>query len=181
MKKSRFLSTTTITGQAAGLPYSEITVFKDWNWTPCQADHKQKSWDSGLNYFQYYDMTSVHWPAMRTVYRYDTSVLSNALFTDVVVFCKHIARYNWSRFAGVEMEFNRLAARATAALSNDLNAMLNGFYRFDVAFNQSEEEAKIGYISHCTINLWGVPQQRVWKIDIVCGREGYNPDQVEAA
>lgn len=181
LKKSRWQSTQSIMGQAAGLPNSAITIFKDWNWTPCDADHKQKSWDSGLNYFQYYDMTSVHWPAMRTVYRYDTSVLSNALFTDVVVYAKHLARYNWSRFTGMEMEFSLLATRAATALSNDLSAMLNGFFKFKVEFSQSEEEAKIGYISHATIQLWGNPQQRVWKIDIECYRNGYDPTKTEEA
>lgn len=181
LKKSRWQSTQTIMGQAAGLPHSAITVFKDWNWTPCDADHKQKSWDSGLNYFQYYDMTSVHWPAMRTVYRYDTSVLSNALFTDVIVYTKHLARYNWSRYAGLEIEFNILAARAANSLSNDLATMLGGTFKFSVAFAQSEEEAKIGYISHATIQLWGNPQQRVWKIDIECYRTGFDPTKTEEA
>ena len=175
IKKSRWLSTDSITGQPAGLPNAAIDVFREWNWTPCDADHKQRSWDSGLNYFQFYDMTSVHWPAMRTVYRYDTSVLSNAMFTDVVVFTKHIARYNWSRFAGVEMEFSMLATKATSAVTNDLSAMLNGFYKFSVGFSQSEEEARIGYKSHCTIQLWGNPQQRVWEIDIECYRNGFDP------
>lgn len=181
IKKSRYLSTQSVTGQAAGLPNAAITVFKEWNWTPCDSDHKQKSWDSGLNYFQYYDMTSVHWPAMRTVYRYDTSVLTSALFTDVVVFTKHIARYNWSRFAGVELEFNILASRAQASLNNDLAAMLNGKFNFAVAFTQSEEEAKIGYISHAIIQLWGNPQQRIWKIDIECYRNGYDPTTAQEA
>lgn len=173
MKKSQYQSTQTITGQAAGLPNSQITVFKEWNWTPCDADHKQRSWESGLNYFQYYDTTSIHWPAMRSVYRYDTSVLTNSLFTDVVVYTKHIVRYNWSRYVGVELDFALLSTRATASVTNDLNTMLNGFYRFTVSFSQSDEEARIGYISHATIELVGKAQQRVWKTDIVCKREGY--------
>ena len=174
LKKSRFQSTQSIMGHAAGLPLSEITIFKDWNWTPCDPDHRQRVWDSGLNYFQFYDMTSIHWPAMRTVYRYDTSVLTSTLFTDVVVYTKHIARYNWSRFAGVEWEFSVLAAKATDAVNNDLRVMLNGLYNFSVNFYQTEEEAKIGYISHARIQLWGNPQQRVWVIDIECYRNGYD-------
>lgn len=175
-KKSRYLSSQTITGQAAGLPNSEITFFKTWNWTPCDADHKQRSWDSGLNYFQYYNMTGIHWPAMRTVYRYDTSVLSNALFTDVVVFVKHIVAYNWARFAGVELPFDLVKTQATSAVSNDLAAMLNGFFRYNVEFYQTEEEANLGYKSHCTVQLWGNPQQRVWEIDIECYRTGFDPN-----
>lgn len=178
-KKSLYNSTQLITGTPTGLPRSEISIFKEWNWTPCDADHKQRSWDNGLNYFQYYDMTSVHWPAMRSVYRYDTSVLSSAHFTDAVVFTKHVARRNWSEFAGVELPFEVLKQRAEEAVAGDLAYMLNGFYKSEVEFSQTEEEAKIGYISHCTIKLWGNPQQRVWKIDIECYRNGFDPTAVE--
>lgn len=178
LKKSRWESTTAITGHPGGLPNSAITIFKNnsWNWTPCDADHKQRSWDSGLNYFQYYDQQGIHWPAMRTVYRYDTSVLTSAMFTDVVVFTKHVARYNWSRYAGVELPFSVVGPRAASSVSTDLAVMLNGMYSYDVSFTQSDEEAKIGYISHATIRLWGNPMQRVWKIDIECYRNGYDPD-----
>lgn len=179
VKKSLYQSTGSITGTPTGLPRSEITVFREWNWTPCDADHKQRSWDNGLNYFQHYDMTGIHWPAMRSVYRYDTSVLSSSNFTDAVVYTKHIARTNWSKFAGVEMEFSMLKKQAESAVSGDLTYMLNGFYNNTVTFSQSDEEAKIGYISHCTIQLWGNPQQRVWKIDIECYRNGYDPTAQE--
>lgn len=178
-KKSRYQSTGQITGVPAGLPRSEVTIFKKYNWVPCDADHKQKSWDCGLNYFQHYDMTGIHWPAMRTVYRYDTSVLSSANYTDAVIFTKHIARYNWSRFAGVELEFADFKTQAEEAVGADLAYMLNGRYKYSVEFYQTEEEAKIGYISHCRIKLWGNPQQRVWKIDIECYRNGFDASASE--
>jgi len=173
-KKSQYASTQRIVGMPAGLPASEIDIYKQWNWTPCDADLKQKSWDSGLNYFQHFDMTGVHWPAMRTVYRYDTSVLSSAMFTDAVVYTKHIARYNWSKYAGIELEFGIFKDKAANDLATDLSYMLNGIYGSSVEFTQSEEEAKIGYISHAIITLVGHPQQRVWKIDIECNRSGYD-------
>ena len=121
-------------------------------------------------------MTGVHYPALHTVYRYDTSVLSSASFTDAVVYTKHIARYNWSKFAGVESSWDRISARATTALLSDLSYMLNGTYGVDVEFTQSDEEAKIGYIAHAIITLTGYAQQRVWKIDIECNRDGYNTE-----
>jgi len=177
MKKSLIASTGRLTGLIGGLPTSEISLFKTWNWTPTDADVKQRSWDSGLNYFQYYDMTSVHWPALRSVYRYDTSVLSSANFTDAVVYAKHIVRYNWSRFTGREEDFDIIASEATEALSTDLRYMLNGKYDVEVEFTQSEEEAKIGYIAHAIVKLTGKPQQRVWVVDIVCYRSGYNSEE----
>ncbi len=86
-----------------------------------------------------------------------------------------------TKYKRVEIEFNILAARAANALSNDLATMLGGTFKFSVAFAQSEEEAKIGYISHATIQLWGNPQQRVWKIDIECYRTGFDPTKTEEA
>ena len=50
-------------------------------------------------------------------------------------------------------------------------------YTYDVSFTQSEEEAKIGYIAHCTITLTAPAQSRVWVIDIVCNRDGYNSEE----
>lgn len=176
-KKSLYASTRRITGIPAGLPSSEVSVFSKWNWTPSDADLKQKSWDSGLNYFQHYDMTSIHWPAMHTVYRYDTSVLSSATFTDAVVYTKHIARYNWSKYAGVEMPFSTLSVQATADLTSDLTYMLNNRYKVSVEFTQSDEEARIGYIAHAIISLTGYAQQRVWKIDIECNRDGFGNEE----
>lgn len=176
-KKSRYASTGTITGQPAGLPLSEIDAFKEWNWTPADPDLKQKSWDSGLNYAQHYDMTGIHWPAMRTVYRYDTSVLSNSLFADVVVYIKHLARYNWSRFTGIEAPFDSIKSAAETALSNDINGLTASRYNCTVTYAQTEEEANIGYMAHCDIELTGDPQTRVWKYNIICYRSGYESSE----
>lgn len=179
LKKSQYQSTQSILGNAAGLPNSVVSMFRSWNWTATTADHKQRSWDSGLNYVQFYDMDGIHWPAIRTVYRYDTSVLSNAMFSDMVVYCKHIVRYNWARWAGVETEFETLAERAADTLSFDLGAMINDFFNYSVYFYQTEEDAKVGYKSHATIQLWGNPQNRVWEVDIECYRNGYDTSTVE--
>lgn len=176
LKKSRYASTPTVTGQPAGLPASEITIAKSVNWTPSEPDLKQKSWDSGLNYAQYFDMTGIHWPAMRTVYKYDTSVLSNSLFADVVVYIKQLARYNWSRFTGIEGPFSSIKAAAETALSNDINGLTGGRYACTVTYDQTEEEAKIGYISHCDIDIVGDPQTRIFKYNINCYRSGYTEE-----
>lgn len=177
LKKSLYESTTSITGMPAGLPNSAIETFKEWNWMPCDADHKQRSWDSGLNYAQYYDMTSIHWPALRSVYRYDTSVLSSDFFTDAVIFVKHIVRYQWSVYAGVEMNWARFQSLAAKSISDNISAALNGYIESSVVLSQNEEEAALGYVSHVTVTLIGNPQQRVWDIDIVCRRNGYGTSE----
>lgn len=177
MKKSSCESTESFGALPQGLPGAIVDIFQEWNWAPYDPAVKQNAWDCGLNYFQFYDRTGIHWPAMRTVYRYDTSVLTSAFFTDAVVLTKHAARYAWSKFAGVELKFEDLSAQATEFLKRQLGKILNtSSYTYDVVFSQSEEEAKIGYIAHCTITLTAPAQNRVWVIDIECNREGYNQE-----
>jgi len=175
-KRCRWQSRGFIEGMPKGIPGSEVTMFREWNWTPSKPEHKQKSWDTGLNYFQYYDMTRVHYADIRSVYRYDTSVLSSAIFTDAVVYAKHVVRYNWSILSGLEIPFARLAERAKTNVLNDMLTMLNNMYGVDVEFYQTAEEAKIGYISHAKVKLIGYAPNRVWIVDIQCYRDGYTPE-----
>lgn len=175
-KRTRWQSRDFIEGMPKGLPYSEVSMFREWNWTPSKPTHKQRSWDRGLNYAQYYDMSRIHYPDMRSVYRYDTSVLSSAIFTDAVVYTKHIVRYNWAVLSGIEVPFARLQEQATKNVTEDMIQMLNNMYGVEVEFYQTEEEAKIGYIAHGRIKLIGYAPNRVWLVDIQCYRDGYNPE-----
>lgn len=176
IKKSRYASTTSLTGTPGGLPNSDISVFDldRLSYTPVNSESKQRAWDGGLNYFQYYNQNAVHWPAMRTVYQHDTSVLSDATFSDVVVYTKHIVREIWAQFTGTTSSFDQISTRASAALTSALSSMMNGLYRSSVNFYQTEDDRKLGYKAHCTVQLWANGQQRVWVIDIETNRENYN-------
>lgn len=178
-KRCRWQSRGYIEGMPKGLPHSAVAIFKDnsWNWTPAKAEHKQRSWETGLNYFQYSDMSRLHYADMRSVYRYDTSVLSSAIFTDAVVYTKHVIRYNWARLSGVEMPFARLAETAKTNVLGDLLPILNGFYNAEAEFYQTDEERKIGYITHGRIKLVAPATNRVWIVDVECYREGYTPEE----
>lgn len=177
-KKAEFMRGTSCGPVPAGLPGSDITCFKDRNWLPYDKNAKQDAWDIGLNSFQsYLGETNIHWPAMRTVYFADTSVLSGAFFTDAIVLIKHKIRWAWANYVGTEYTFGELAQRAKETLSRELRTMLgNTSYAYDIDFYQTEEETKIGYIAHCQISLTGPAQNRIWEADIICNREGYSPD-----
>ena len=177
IKRCRVHNSTYIQGIPKGLPASSIDIFNTWNWTPSSAAVKQKSWDLGGNYAQYYDMHRIHRPDSKTVYIYDTSVLSSDYFTDAVIYAKHIARYQWAVLAGLEMAFSRLAEKAKIAVQNDMLTMLNGKYGVEVRIYQTDEEAKIGYITHVEIKLIGYASNRIWLIDIPCYRDGYDSEE----
>jgi len=175
-KRTLFQSKTYMDGMPKGLPDSAVTMFDvaSVNWYPYDPTQKQLAWDTGLNWTQYYDSKRIHYADLRTVYAYDTSVLSSAIYTDVIIYAKQIIRQNWAFHAGRELPFAQLAALATKTTLLDMQAMLNGIYGVAIRFYQTEEEANIGYITHCECKLIGNPSDRIWITDILCYRDGYN-------
>lgn len=58
-------------------PGSIVTMFKDINVTYTPTSVRNKDWDNGLIWVQNYNRRSVQFPALRTVYPDDTSVLTS--------------------------------------------------------------------------------------------------------
>ncbi len=61
-------------------PLSEVTMFTDVNVTFTPASVRHKDWANGLNWVENYGRRSLYFPALKTVYDNDTSVL-NSFFT----------------------------------------------------------------------------------------------------
>lgn len=61
-------------------PNNEITLFTNVNVTFTPAAVKNKDWDIGLNWVEAFSRQSLYFPALKTVYDNDTSVL-NSFFT----------------------------------------------------------------------------------------------------
>jgi len=61
-------------------PLSEVTMFTDVNVTFTPASVRNKDWANGLNWVENFGRRSLYFPALKTVYNDDTSVL-NSFFT----------------------------------------------------------------------------------------------------
>ena len=120
-------------------------------------------------------MDNLHFPSIRTVYKYDTSVLLDDEFTDAIIFTKQAARDSWATYVGMDTP----QAVYEALITKDLNARLlqifNGRYTFDVEAYQTVEEANRGYVQHVAITIEAPAVKRVWLVDVICRREGYDP------
>ena len=159
-----------------GLPYSYNEMFKSWNWTPHAELHKEKTWDAGLNYCQYADMTRIFYPALRTVYREATSVLTDQWVVDALIYTKHECRKAWARFSGRNTPQAILEDEIKNYLENKLAYLYNGKYEFSVTVYKTEEEQKIGYIEHVKLKLTFPATMRVMIFDIEVNREGYDSE-----
>lgn len=97
------------------------------NFTP--ASVRNKDWDVGLNWVQSYDRRSLFFPALKTVYNDDTSVL-NSYFTALAVGqLNKVAHKAWREFSGVSHLTN---AQLVQRVNDFVTANTQG--RFDDRF-----------------------------------------------
>jgi len=159
-----------------GLPYSYNNLFKDWKWVPHYENQKEKTWNCGLNYCQYADMSRIFYPALRTVYRHDTSILSDQWDVDALIYTKHECRKAWAHFVGRNDRVAELQEAIKRYLEEKLAYLYSGKFDFEVTVYQTEEEQKIGYIQHVKLKLTFPATLRVLIFDIEVNREGYTPE-----
>lgn len=112
-----------------GAPGHVVDYMYDINITWVPASVRNRNWDVGLNWVQAYDRRSFFFPALKTVYSDDTSVL-NSYFTAMAI-CElnKVAQAAWREFSGVSHLTNaQLAERVNAFIVRRTNG------RFDERF-----------------------------------------------
>jgi len=84
-----------------GAPGSIVNYMTDINITWVSTSSRNRNWDVGLNWVQSYDRRSYFFPALKTVYDNDTSVL-NSYFTALAI-CQinKVSHAAWREFTGV--------------------------------------------------------------------------------
>jgi len=101
-----------------GAPGSVVEFMSDISITWVPASVRNRNWDVGLNWVQAYDRRSYFFPALKTVYNDDTSVL-NSFFTALAIGqINKVAHATWREFSGVSNLTN-------AQLSQRVNDFVN--------------------------------------------------------
>ena len=138
-----------------GAPGSIVDYMYDINitWVPCSV--RNRNWDVGLNWVQNYDRRSYFFPALKTVYDDDTSVL-NSYFTAMAI-CQlnKVAHAAWREFSGVSHLTNaQLAERV-----ND----------FVTARTQKRFDDRFIIIPDCTFTDMDILRGFSWTLPIKIG------------
>lgn len=156
-----------------GLPNSRVDFFKSWNWAPSSDDQKRRSWDGGLNYFQYADRNKIHYASLHSVYVHDTSVLAIDDYTNAIVYTKHAMRLSWAKHTGLTLPASDLQALIQKDLSGRVRTIYNSRYNFTLSVYQTDQEQQLGYVDHVRLELVSPANHRVWAADLVAQREGF--------
>lgn len=179
VQRARYGNTTSMSIQEPrGWPYSYNQLFKagSWNWIMYEENMKDLTWSAGINYCQYADHARIFYPALRTIYRHDTSALVDQWAVDAIVYTKHVCRKVWGYFSGRNDKLAVKQAAVKTYIEAELSALYNGKYDFSVDVYQTVEGKNTG-VQSVRIKITFPETGRVFDFDIEVNREGYNPEE----
>jgi len=166
VKKAFWHGATYIKGEPKGLPNSKVTILKDINWALSSEELKALFWDDDINYMQYYDMTSYHYPSVKSVYTNETSLLIDDIFTDYITYLGSIVPFYWAKFSGTSFGINTLVGKIISDLTSAIYKAFGTYIRVEVNAYQTELDKQLGYQITVQVDVYDTPSNRVWKVII---------------
>jgi hypothetical protein len=115
-------------------PRSQVTMFQDINVTFTPFTVRNKDWANGLNWVQSFDRRSYFFPALKTAYDDDTSVLTSFFMMMACIEVEKVGDRAWRAFSGVDTLTN---AQLVKEVNTFYNENLTG--RFDNRYTINPE------------------------------------------
>jgi hypothetical protein len=138
---------------------------------------RNKNWDAGLNWVSKFDMMTLQFPALKTIYDDDTSVLNS--FCTVMALCtlNKVVNKTFRKFQG---EDDLDDAQLIDAVNNDIKNQVKGIFdnRYIIdpqAFFTNADSAR-GYSWTVPVKLYANPSRTVMTTYI----QTYRMDQYSA-
>lgn len=110
-----------------GAPGSIVDNMTDISikWVPNSV--RNRYWDVGLNWVGRYDRRSCFFPALKTIYNDDTSVLNSYFTAMAICYINKVAHMAWREFSGVSGLTNaQLEERVNTFVNNRLSGKFDG-------------------------------------------------------
>lgn len=138
-----------------GAPGSLLNYMYDINVVYTPAAARNRDWDAGLNWIQRYDRSSLHIPALQTVYSEDTSVLNNFLTVMAICELNKVADRAWRHFSGVSKLSNaQLVDRVNAFITERTNGRFDGRFIIEPDTYFTEADIARGYSWTTAIKIY---------------------------
>lgn len=134
---------------------SIITDMYDINvvYTPTAA--RNRDWDAGLNWVQRYDRRAIHFPALKTVYADDTSVLTGYLTMCAIVEVQKVMQRAWRHFTGTQRYTNaQLAQRVNTWIADRLRGRFDDRFVFEPETTFSVADLARGYSFTTNVKIY---------------------------
>lgn len=111
-------------------PNNVVELFQDINVTYQSANVYNKSWDAGLMWVQSFDTKHAFFPAFRTIYPNDTSVLTSYINMIACCYIERVCEIVWRRLVGNgKMTDDQFIEASDKMIEEELVGKFDGRYR----------------------------------------------------
>lgn len=138
-----------------GAPGSILDYMTDVSITWVPASVRNRNWDVGLNWVQAYDRSSFFFPALKTVYDDDTSVLNSLSTMMAICQLNKVAHAAWREFSGVaHLTDAQLTQRVNDYVTNATQNIFDGQFVIKPDFQITDRDALRGFSGTLPIQIY---------------------------
>ena len=153
-------------------PNNQIESFKNHNVNFKPANARVNDWKTGLVWAQSYDMRSIFWPAVQTVYDDDTSVLNNFFNMVVGIDLEKVSQRAWRDLTGSsgKMSKAQFIMKSNQLILDRTEGKYDGrvTIRPDTYFTAADDQR--GYSWRTDIHMYGENMRSVGTYTVVAHR-----------
>ncbi|WJJ55196.1 tail sheath [Xanthomonas phage RTH11] len=153
-------------------PNNQIQKFKNLNVVFKNANVRQQDWRNGLIWAQSYDMRSIFWPGLQTVYDDDTSVLNSFFNMAIAVDLEKVAQRAYRDLTGISGKLTQaqFIQRSNQLILDRTEGRYDGrvTIRPDTYFTAADEQR--GYSWRTDIHMYGENMRTVGTYTVVAHR-----------
>lgn len=146
-------------------------------WTP--DDVRNRNWDVGLNWVQRFDRSSFFFPAIKTVYGNDTSVLTSYITACAIIYLNKIAHRAHRRFSGVSgLTAAQFSKRVNDFIAEEVLGKFDGRFIIEPRCYFTSLDEVRNYSWTLPIDIWAPGMKTVMTTYVVSRRiEDYDGNQ----
>lgn len=139
-----------------GQPGSIVDQMYDVNITWVPEPVRNRNWDVGLNWVQRSDLKTLYFPAFKTIYDNDTSVLTSYTMAKAICYLNKVAHYVHARFSGRDdLSDIQLCDEVNNAVRELVNGKFDGKYIIEPLATITEMDALRGFSWTLPIRIYG--------------------------
>ena len=145
-----------------GAPGSKVEEMFDINikWVPTSV--RNRNWDVGLNWVQAYNRKEFFFPAWKTIYEDDTSVLNSFITAMACCYLNKVAHATWREFSGVSYLTNvQFLEKVNAFVTKMVEGRFDNRFVVQPAAYIDEYDALRGYSWHLPIKIYSANMKTV--------------------
>jgi hypothetical protein len=148
-----------------------ITEMTNVNLSWKDEEIAKQAWAAGLTYAEDYDLNRIFFPAVRTVYNDDTSVLNSSITMFAICYIQRVAMGAWRDLVG-NSKFTRASfiQNSNELITTRLAKRFDGRFIIEVNTTFTEADIRNGFSWNCRIDIYAPNMLLVGKYTIGANR-----------